>query len=107
MKAVLACCVLLVFVVSYRLTLPFYAGLVAIICAVVADRATRRFGQSIPSAQSRIRDLVPYAMTSEFILWHRDHVAALVRKLVIEQLGLKKEEYRENAEFVKDFGMDR
>jgi len=78
----------------------------AMMFGVATDRATRRFGQYIPSTCSRIRDLVPYALTSEFILWHRDQIAALVRKIVIEQLGLRDEQYREDAHFREDFGMD-
>jgi hypothetical protein len=34
-------------------------------------------------------------------------VAALVKKLVIEQLGLHEGQYGEDGHFVEDFGMDR
>jgi acyl carrier protein len=36
----------------------------------------------------------------------RAHVAASVQRIVIEQLGLKPTNYREDARFVEDFGMD-
>jgi hypothetical protein len=56
---------------------------------------------------SKIRALVPFAVTSDAIAWTRDQVASLVKKLVIEQLGLREEQYREDAHFVKDLGMGR
>jgi acyl carrier protein len=36
----------------------------------------------------------------------REKIAAEVRRLVIEQLGIDPAEYREDASFVKDFGVD-
>jgi acyl carrier protein len=75
--------------------------------AHVAVRLTRSFRSRIPARYSRLRELVPFAVTSDAISWTRDQVASLVRKLVIEQLGLREAQYREDAEFVKDFGMDQ
>jgi len=81
----------------------------AVVCGLlvahVAARATGRFRSRVPHRYSRVRDLVPFAVTSEAIAWTRDQVAALVKKLVIEQLGLKPGEYWEDAHFGKDLGM--
>ena len=77
------------------------AWLVAFVCVVT----TRGFCSRFPRRYARVRDLVPFAVTSEAIAWTRDQVAALVKRLVIEQLGLKPGEYWENAHFVKDLGM--
>ena len=83
--------------------------LLGIICgllvAPVAARATCRFRSCVPHRYSCVRDLVPFAVTSEAIAWTRDQVAALVKKLVIEELGLKPGDYWEDAHFVKDLGM--
>jgi acyl carrier protein len=59
----------------------------------------------IPGRAATFRALVPFAMTSAFISWHRDQVAQIIRDLVIKQLGLKETEYREDANFVTDLGL--
>jgi len=74
-------------------------------CAGV--RFTRRFENKIPRRHSKVRDLVPFAVTSDEIAWTRDQVAAIVKDLVKEQLGVSEEQYREDASFIADFGMDR
>ena len=77
----------------------------AVLVAFVAARLTRPSRSRIPARYSRLRELVPFAVTSDAISWTRDQVASLVRKLVIEQLGLREGQYREDAHFVKDLGM--
>ncbi len=76
-----------------------------LVLAFVAVRLTRPFRSCIPARCSRLRELVPFAVTSDAIAWTRDQVGSLVRKLVIEQLGLREGKYREDAHFVKDLGM--
>lgn len=78
------------------------AGIVARICAA----NTRHLRSHIPDKYAEVRDLVPFAATSEFITWSRCQIAALVRQLVIEQLDLKPHDYREDAHFVRDLGLD-
>ncbi len=77
------------------------AGVVASISA----KSTLGFRSHIPPKYSRVRDLIPFAVTSEGIAWNRDQIAALVQQLVIEQLDLKPGVYREDAHFVKDLGL--
>lgn len=36
----------------------------------------------------------------------RDEIAGAVRRIVLEQLGIRPEQYREDGRFVEDFGMD-
>ena len=67
---------------------------------------TRRFVAYIPAPYRTLRDLVPAVLSSDHIAWTRDQVAVRVRQVVLEQLGLKDSEYREDAEFVRDFGVD-
>lgn len=79
----------------------------ALLIAFVGSRLTRPFRSRIPARYAHLRNLVPFAVTSNAIAWTRDQVASQVRKLVIEQLGLREKEYREDAHFVKDLGMGR
>jgi len=81
------------------------AAACALLVAFVATRITRQLRSRIPARYSQLRKLVPFAVTSDAITWTRDQVASLVEKLVIEQLGLREGQYRENAHFIKDFGM--
>lgn len=83
------------------------AAACALLVAFIGTRITRLFRSRIPARYSRLRELVPFVVTSDAIAWTRDQVASLVRKLVIEQLGLREGQYREDAHFVKDFGMDQ
>jgi acyl carrier protein len=87
---------------------PWYvAGACTGFVAFVAVRLTQPFRSCIPVRFSEVRALVPFAVTSDAIAWTRDQVASLVKRLVIEQLGLREEQYREDARFVKDLGMGR
>lgn len=36
----------------------------------------------------------------------RDEIAGAVRRIVLEQVGIRPEQYREDGRFVEDFGMD-
>lgn len=73
--------------------------------AVMARRATNRFRNRIPAGHACLRQLVPYAATSNRVTWTRDQVASVVREIVIEQLGLPPAQYREDADFVRDLGL--
>ena len=100
---------LLSFALFLALVAAFHWAAAAACTAVVAlaaIRFTRPFCSHIPARYSRIRDLVPFAVTSDAIAWTRGQVASLVKKLVTEQLGLREGQYREDAHFVKDLGMD-
>ena len=87
---------------------PWYvAGACTGFVAFVAVRLTQPFRSCIPARFSKVQALVPFAVTSDAIAWTRDQVASLVKRLVIAQLGLREEQYREDAHFVKDLGMGR
>lgn len=73
--------------------------------AYCSVRLTRPFRSRIPAKFSRLRALVPFAVTSDAIFWTRDQVATSVKEMVIEVLSLREGQYRENAHFVKDLGM--
>lgn len=83
------------------------AGPVAmVVVGVVAARATRRFKTRIPWRIRRIRHLIPYAVSSDQVAWTRDQVSVMVKQLVMQQLGVSEKKYREDADFIKDFGMN-
>ena len=52
-----------------------------------------------------IRDLIPYAITSDRVRWDRETVSIHVKRIVVEQLGLSESDYTEDSRFVEDFGM--
>jgi acyl carrier protein len=88
-----------------QVTPPEVALAGALVGGIAGVLLTRRFGNRIPPAYSRIRDLVPFAITSSEISWSPDDVARQVKQIVMDQLGVSEEVYREDAHFVHDFGM--
>jgi acyl carrier protein len=90
----------------YRVTAPEFASVGASLAGGAGMLLTRRFENRIPRAYSRVRDLVPFAVTSSEISWSPDDVARQVKQIVMDQLGVSEEIYREDAHLVHDFGMD-
>ena len=70
-----------------------------------AWRLTRSFQVCLPSRLCRVRDLVMYAESSERVEWSREGIARRMKVIIIEQLGIKEAQYREDAHFIKDLGM--
>lgn len=96
---------------AFRL-LSFGAGLwggvgVAIIFSIIANRLTLPFKLYIPSKFVTVRDLIPPVLTSDYIKWTREQVSDLVKKIVIDQLGIPEAKYTEDSHFINDFGLDR
>ena len=87
------------------------AAIVAILATAsvtgwLLERITRRFRQRIPPAFATVRALVPFAETAPSVRWSRAEVAREVREIVIEISGLEEELYSEDADFVKELGLD-
>ncbi|MDI9432800.1 MAG: hypothetical protein QM570_13880 [Planctomycetota bacterium] len=82
-----------------------YAAFGTLAFAFAAILATKRCRTRIPQNLRRIRDLVPYAGSSDRIEWTRQKVSTVVRVIVMQQLGLSKSDYREDADFAKDLGL--
>jgi len=73
----------------------------------VAAVLTRPFQIHVSPCFISIRDLIPYAITSDRMPgWTREDVAAVVKRLTMEQLGLDEASYTEDSLFVEDFNMD-
>jgi hypothetical protein len=74
--------------------------------------ATRPLATCFPATSETLGDLIrhhapgrgSHVLRLEPVL-RRERVAAEVRRIVIEQLGISPEEYREDARFVEDFGI--
>lgn len=92
--------------VLFRVTDPAIAWAGALLAGCAGTLFTRRFENQIPRAYYKVRDLVPYAVTSAEISWSPGDVAWQVKQIVMDQLGVSEEVYREDAHFVHDFGMD-
>ena len=53
----------------------------------------------------KVKDLIAYVETSNKIKWRRADVAAKVKAITIEQLGIPEKKYSETADFVRDLGV--
>jgi len=82
-----------------------YAVFGTLAFAYAAILATERCRTRIPQNLRRIRDLVPYAGSSDRIEWTRQKVSTVAKVIVMEQLGLSESDYREDADFAKDLGL--
>jgi len=85
-----------------------FVGLIlAGLLGFVADRLTRPFRVYIPANIQSIRDMMPYAITSAKLDgWTRDEVSAVVKCLVVDQLGIRESTYTEDSSFSEDFNLD-
>lgn len=52
----------------------------------------------------RLVGIAPRVFKPQGRQWRREDVAQLVRQITIEQLGIKPEDYREDARFIEDLG---
>ena len=95
--------------IRYELGVPvaLFSGLAAGIgFGILATRLSRPFEICIPQRFTFLRDLVPPVLTSDQVQWTRAQVSELVKKVVMEQLGVPDEKYTEDSDFIHDFGMD-
>ena len=104
------------FAASVYLRSPVSLSLVLAGCSALAAwyslrTLTRSQCKSFPG-MSTIRDLASHLPIGGFNgLLRRDEnpsraeIAAIVKQIVIEQLGIKESDYGENREFIRDFGM--
>jgi acyl carrier protein len=96
--------------VTYSIGIWIFIG-VAILTAVIGLKLTKPLCKEFPSNLQTIGDLARWVMTHKSDIaqatipgWTRDQVAARVREIVAEQLGIKPD-FSEDANFVKDLGM--
>ncbi len=84
----------------------------AVAVFVIGHRLTQPWGREFPrelatagQLAQRLVGIAPKLFEPEGRRWRRSDVAQIVREITIEQLGLKPEQYREDARFVEDLGM--
>lgn len=81
-------------------------GLMAAIAfSKLCKRITRRWENLIPIYTGTVLDLARVAQRSHDMEWTRDGIAKTLKRIIIDQLGLKEEDYSEDAHFVKDYGV--
>lgn len=74
--------------------------------AIITLRLTRPWKIYIPPEFRSIRDLIPYAITSDRVRWDREGVSIRVKQIVMDQLGLEESYYTEDSRFIEDFNID-
>jgi len=98
--------------VSRSFITPWLSAPLGLAIIVGLFQATKPLARELPK---RIRTV---GQLSEFLVgaaprlfepngrrWTRPEVAKVIREIVIEELGIKPNEYREDASFVKDYGV--
>lgn len=85
---------------------PITALGLAALAGIVATRLTRPLADYLPAGLETVRSLVSYVPAPASAHWTRADVASRIREIVIEQLALNPAEYREDADFIRDLGMD-
>jgi acyl carrier protein len=78
----------------------------AAVAGIVATRLTRPWADHLPAGHETVRSLVSYIPSPPNSNWTRADVASRIREIVIEQLSLNPTDYREDADFIRDLGMD-
>ncbi|MCF7848720.1 MAG: hypothetical protein K9M45_07720 [Kiritimatiellales bacterium] len=71
----------------------------------ISLRLTQKWENRIPIHYRTVKDLVQLAHRSDEMEWTRKGIAEALKQVVIDQLGLKDEDYSEDADFVKDYGI--
>lgn len=97
---------------AWRLGLPGWIGALGVVflwagLLTLTKPLRTEFPSSCRTAGELARLLVAHApalFAPRGRVWTREEVAETVRRLTIEHLGLKPQDYREDARFVEDFG---
>jgi len=82
------------------LTIP-----VGIIIAILGGMITSPWKQLFPSDYSTVKDLIRFVTTLETRVWEEDEVFQKIRKITVEQLGVKESDVTLETDFVKDLGI--
>jgi acyl carrier protein len=85
---------------------PTIAVLLAAFTGFLATQLSRPFAYCLPEGHQTVRSLVHYVPASADRGWTRAVIADRIREITIEQLSLDPAIYREDADFVRDLGMD-
>lgn len=84
---------------------PWWIRALLVIPALIAVltpafRLTRDMKKLVPARFQLVKDLVPYAVTSDQIKWTRPQVADMIKKIILNMIDEPDDVYRENASFL-------
>ena len=85
---------------------PITALGLAAVAGIVATQLTQPWADYLPAGHETVRSLVSYVPAPAGSNWTRTDIASRIREIVIEQLDLSPAEDREDADFIRDLGMD-
>lgn len=80
--------------------------IVTLLLLALAAIGSRPFKLRIPGRIQTLRDIVPFITSSPAINWTRPEVAAAVREIVMQTLSAPEDRYHEDADFVRDLGLE-
>ena len=72
---------------------------VLVVVALCVEQYTRHMRNLVPSSIQRVKDLIPYAKSSEQINWTRPQAAAMIKELILDMIGGNERNYKENGRF--------
>ena len=73
---------------------------------IIAERLTANRGCEIPRKFNTVQALIPFVGCTNNKVWNREQALGRIIEITAEQLGLKKEDIREDSSFVEDLGAD-
>lgn len=77
-----------------------------IVMAIIVNQLTSERGKEIPSNLSTVASLIPFVGCACTKVWSREQALERVIEITSEQLGINKEDIREDSHFVHDLGAD-
>ncbi|ACM21465.2 hypothetical protein Geob_3122 [Geotalea daltonii FRC-32] len=86
--------------------IPIIGFFSAVITIYIGTSLTRPMKTTIPANIKQVKDLIPFAITSDEMKWTKEQISEHVKRIVIEIVGISESEYFEDAHFIKDFGID-
>lgn len=86
--------------------IPIVGFFSALISIYIGTYLTRTMKTTIPARIKQVKDLIPFAITSDEMKWTKEQVSEHVKRIVIDIVGISESEYFEDAHFIKDLGID-
>ncbi len=85
---------------------PLLIMSVFIILNIIFNLATSKLATHIPKEFSTVAKLIPFVGCSNDNILNREQILIRVIEITSEQLGIPRDEIKENSHFVKDLGID-
>ena len=81
------------------------SGIIGIVFGATFHFATSVFRIEFPRKFYFVKDLVRIVSTLDEAVWNKNEVYSRVKKLVVDQLGVKENNVHPNSHFIDDLGM--